>query len=82
MLTKVWLDVPAAPSGLRFQVRYPDVNIETEAQCKRCSAPTFRDVFGCEIPHGMISMREFLHGRSNGASHKQRGTASQPAMAR
>ena len=49
---------------------------------KRCSVRTFRQQGGHEIAHGLMSVREFLHGRSNGASHKWREAASQSAVAR
>ena len=49
---------------------------------KRCPAPTFRPSCRHEIPYGLMSVREFLHGRSNGASHVWREASSEPAMAR
>ncbi len=39
---------------------------------KRCSRPTFRSFVSREIPHGLKLVREFLHGRSIGVSHKWR----------
>ncbi|WIJ23989.1 tyrosine-type recombinase/integrase [Devosia sp. RR2S18] len=39
---------------------------------KRCSRPTFRSFVSHEIPHGLKLVREVLHGRSIGVSHKWR----------